>query len=85
MDAVEVSVSVVFDFRLALGKYPRALRGMRRISIASEKLGKSTQESCFRLSSSAKDTVTGSDGGVGDATGSLWVSRVLLPLCFDIA
>ena len=45
------------DFRLAGGKKPSSLRGMRPISVGSLSLGSSTQESCFQGGSeSALDT-----------------------------
>lgn len=39
------------DFRLAGGKKPRALRGMRPICVGALSFGRSTQESCFQSGS----------------------------------
>jgi hypothetical protein len=47
------------DFRLAGGKKPNSLRGMRPISIGSLSLGRSTHESCFHGGS---DSVLDTDG-----------------------
>ena len=84
VDAVGVSVGVAFDFRLSRGKYPSALRGMRRISTRSGKLGKTTQESCLRLSSSAKDIISDSEDVAGDTADSLLFSFVSLPLSDEV-
>lgn len=46
-DCFGVASEKVTDFRLAGGKKPSALRGMRPICVALESLGRSTQESCF--------------------------------------
>ena len=43
------------DFRLAGGKKPRALRGMRAISVGCLSLGSSTQESCFHGASASEE------------------------------
>lgn len=61
------------DFRLAGGKKPSSLRGMRPISTGSLSLGKRTQESCFQGGSeSALDT----EGGPVDVSLSLGLELV---------
>ena len=62
------------DFRLAGGKKPRSLRGIRPISIGSLSFGRSTQESCFQGGSESAFETEGES-----------VEDVSVPLCFDEA
>lgn len=47
-EGVGVESEKASDFRLAGGKKPRDLRGIRPICVGLESLGSSTQESCFQ-------------------------------------
>lgn len=68
-DALGVDASEkTIDFRLAGGKKPSSLLGMRPISMGSLSLGRRTQESCFHGSESALETEGES---LEDVSGSL--------------